>query len=87
MYKLYILKSINFPKTYVGITNNLEKRIVEHNTGLTKFTSTYKPWRLIYSEDLQDKESARKREKYFKSCVGRKKIREIVENKAPSSRG
>jgi putative endonuclease len=77
-YKVYILKSVNYQKTYTGIAGNIIRRLKEHNSGSSFYTKKYKPWKLIYSEDCKDRNAARLREKYFKSCVGRKKIRQIL---------
>lgn len=83
MVYFYILKSKNYPKTYVGISDNVERRMVEHNNGLSLFTSRYLPWGVIYREECVNKNEARKREKYFKSAAGRRKIKVIVKNNIP----
>lgn len=80
MYKIYILKSINHSKTYVGYTNNLKRRLIEHNSGRSSYTKIYKPWKLIYEENYKNVVEARNKEKYFKSCAGRKKIKKILES-------
>ena len=72
MYFTYILKSKNFPKHYIGQTENIEKRLAEHNSGETGYTSKYLPWELIYSESFETRSEVMKREKYFKSYLGRK---------------
>ena len=77
---LYILKSQIENKSYVGITNNLERRLLEHNSGKSFYTKRYLPWEVIYKENCDNLVSARKREKYFKSCTGRKMMRNIFEN-------
>ena len=79
-YFVYILKSINFPKTYVGFTNNLDRRLKEHNEGKSKFTSKYVPWKIIYTEIFSSTILAREREKYLKSAAGRKIIKAILNN-------
>ncbi len=72
MYYVYILKSEIKEKTYVGFTNNLERRIKEHNSGKSKFTGKYTPWRVIYQEKFATLVEARVRELYLKSAAGRK---------------
>jgi putative endonuclease len=74
---VYILKSKNYDKTYVGSTLNLEKRLSEHNSGKSTFTSKFKPWTIIYSEDFQNLSEARKKEKYYKSASGRNQIKKL----------
>lgn len=73
---VYILKSVEFQKTYVGSTPRpLELRLAEHNYGHCDYTKRYKPWKLIYSEKFDSLQEARLREKYFKSGAGRKFIK------------
>ena len=49
------------------MTNNLEKRLKEHNSGYEKTTKPYAPFKFIYKEELTTRPEARIREKYFKS--------------------
>ena len=60
---------------YVGMTENLERRLKEHNKGKSKFTKGNLPWKLIYSEEFPDYSTARKREKYLKSTAGKNWLR------------
>ena len=68
MYYVYMLKSKgNKPVTYVGYTNNLEKRVNLHNSGKgAKFTRGRK-WTLIYKEKYKSKKEAISREYYIKN--------------------
>ena len=68
MYYVYMLKSKgNKPVTYVGYTNNLEKRVNLHNSGKgAKFTRGRK-WTLIYKEKFKSKREAISREYYIKN--------------------
>lgn len=77
MYFVYILESLKDKRLYKGLTNNLERRLYEHNHGKMKSTKGYRPWKLIYFEEFEDKEKARKRELYFKSGTGRELIKNI----------
>lgn len=70
-YFVYVLMSSKDGRLYKGQTNNLEKRIVEHNTGKTKSTKGYLPWELVYFESFKTREEAVLREKYFKTGSGR----------------
>jgi putative endonuclease len=79
-YFLYILYSPKFVKTYVGQTDNLSERLIKHNSGKVKSTKPYLPWVLIHSESFTSRAEAMKREAWFKSRVGRKKIAEILKN-------
>jgi putative endonuclease len=77
-YYVYILKSKNYNKTYIGYTNNLERRLREHNSGKSVFTSKFVPWELAYKEEFDQEIEARKKEKYYKSAAGRRKIKLIL---------
>ena len=75
---VYMLKTNHKkPITYVGYTNNLEKRIKLHNSGKgAKFTRGRK-WVLIYNEKYKSKNEAISREYYIKSNRSlRKKIKD-----------
>lgn len=66
MHYVYILKSKKFDVLYIGLTNDLTKRLKEHNSGLSKFTRKYRPWGLVYLEGYADLEDAKDREKKLK---------------------
>jgi putative endonuclease len=72
MFYTYVLKSLKDNKLYVGYTNDLRKRIKEHNEGKVESTKTRLPIELIYYEACIFKEKAIKREKYFKTGFGRR---------------
>ena len=65
---VYVIKSIEKKSvTYVGYTNNIQKRIEQHNKGKgAKFTRGRK-WKLIYKEVLESKSKAISREYYIKN--------------------
>lgn len=77
MFFVYIIKSTIDNRLYKGLTTDLKSRVREHNTGKTKSTKPYKPWKLVYFEKFDSREEAREREKYFKSGIGR----EFLKNK------
>ena len=77
-YFVYMLKSSGINSvTYVGYTNNLNKRIDLHNTSKgAKFTRGRK-WKLIYKEKIKTKKEAISREYYIKNNRSlRKKLKE-----------
>ena len=83
MYFVYAIKSCDRNYIYVGITNNLSRRIEEHNKGYNKTTKAYRPFSLIYSEELNTREEARTREKYLKSGVGKEFLKSLKVEKNP----
>ena len=60
MYFVYVLKSENNWRFYVGMTDNVERRIKEHNSGKTKSTKGYTPWELFFKEKYDTRLEARK---------------------------
>ena len=75
MYYVYVLYSETHRKFYTGMTSNIEQRLSEHNRGKSKFTASYKPWKLVYQEGPYIGDTARKKEKYLKSAAGKRFIR------------
>jgi putative endonuclease len=76
MYYVYILKSKKDNKLYIGVTNNLRKRVNEHNQGLTKSTEYRRPLVLIYYEAyLSQKDTQERKLKNFKNSYGELKKR------------
>ena len=72
MFYVYILQSINYPdKTYIGYTNNLSRRITEHNSGICTYTTRFLPWKIICYTAFEDQEKAINFEKYLKSSSGK----------------
>jgi putative endonuclease len=55
---VYILWSEQLQKYYVGSTNDLDKRLTQHNAGHSKFTSTGAPWLFIWSSNCLDRTHA-----------------------------
>ena len=80
MWYVYVLYSVAGEKSYVGYTNDTERRLFEHNVSETKgFTLRYRPWLLIHTESFQTKAEAMKREKFLKSGQGRAFVKAIVQ--------
>ncbi|MFA4858111.1 MAG: GIY-YIG nuclease family protein [Candidatus Margulisiibacteriota bacterium] len=73
---VYILESLKNGRYYIGATNNLEKRIQQHNNGQTKGNKYLAPFKLVYKEEFNGPAEARKREYYIK----RQKSRKFIEN-------
>ena len=69
-YYTYILKSRSHNTYYYGSTNNLDKRLKEHNKGKVRYTKGRMPWVVYYVEEFETRSEAMLREKYFKSIEG-----------------
>ncbi len=80
MYYVYILASRRNGTLYIGVTNNLIKRVYEHKNDLVEgFTKKYGVHRLVYYEQSEDVKSAIEREKRLKAWKRRWKLRLIEE--------
>lgn len=73
MYYLYIIRSMTDKKFYTGITDNIDRRLAEHNSYKvsTKSTVNRTDFRLLYVEEYETRVLARLREKFWKSGQGR----------------
>ena len=71
---IYILYSPRLNKYYVGACTDLERRLHEHQTGHSKFTSTGIPWILKHTEEYSSLAEAKKRELIIKKMKSRKYI-------------
>ena len=85
MYYFYVIKSIKLGKCYYGFTNNLKRRLFEHNRGKSSYTKSAKPWILVYYEAYASKVDAQVREKNIKLrkqayTLLRKRIKRSIES-------
>ncbi len=87
MYYLYILKSRIKNWYYVGMTDNKEKRLNQHNAGKTKSTKPYRPFDMVYTEGYNNKTECRKRELFIKNNHAAKQALIDQINMALSSNG
>lgn len=70
MYTVYILKSVNCNRYYVGCTKDLDNRLSLHNAKKVTSTKAYSPWEVIYTEYFELRGEAFTREKQIKSYKG-----------------
>ena len=77
MFYVYVLINTK-SKLYIGHTNSIERRIIEHNSGLSPYTKNRGPWNIICSETFTTRGEAMKREKFFKSGKGREYLKNLL---------
>ena len=70
MWYVYIIKSIE-GLVYTGMTTDLSRRIQEHNSGNSTWTTRGSNWELVHKETFNTAKNARKREKYYKRFEAR----------------
>ena len=75
MHYVYVLHSAEDGKLYTGATGDLRKRIDEHNNGKVDSTTNRRPFDLVYYEACLKKEDAFRREKYLKTGMGKRYLR------------
>jgi putative endonuclease len=75
---VYVLLSKKDGLHYIGLTNGLERRVRQHNIGQVRSTKLRRPLMLIYHEIFTSRIEAAKEEKYYKSGVGREKLKAIL---------
>lgn len=77
IYKVYVLQD-NKGRLYKGMTNNLERRLREYQSGKTRTTSHMDCLEIIYTESFCSFAEARKRELYLKSAAGRRFLKKVL---------
>ena len=80
MFTVYILFSQSLNRYYVGYTNDLERRLTEHNRKKGKYTDSGIPWELAYHEIYSTKAEAMFREKSIKEKKSRGYIESLISN-------
>mgnify|MGYP001244617402 CR=1 FL=1 len=77
MFVVYVIKSKEGFK-YTGMTEDLEKRLREHNNkSLSFWTKRGSEWELVYKEEFEQKTDALRREKWLKSGIGREYLNSL----------
>jgi putative endonuclease len=79
MYYAYVLKNLN-GFLYKGSTGLMDERIDQHNGNIKypAYTKTRGPWKLVYFEIFETRAEAMRREKFFKSGVGRDFLKTVI---------
>ncbi|MFZ4785858.1 MAG: GIY-YIG nuclease family protein [Flavobacteriales bacterium] len=67
-YFVYILRSESTGVLYKGFTTCIERRLFEHNNGMTRYSSSHRPWSLVYLEKCDTKREALIIERKLKKC-------------------
>jgi len=77
MYYVYAISSSNHQYIYVGLSSNLLSRFRRHNRGFELTTKPYRPFDLLFVELVSNRQLARKREKYWKSGIGKQQLKQM----------
>ena len=84
MVYVYVLEGVDTGKRYVGITNNLDRRLIEHRSKRTKGGQLLDDFTLLHVEHFRNYNVARKREIFLKSGQGRKLLTERYPRTRPA---
>ncbi len=76
---VYVLLSQKDNKRYIGFSDDVARRLEEHNRGYSKATRGRGPFKIVHTEEYPTRKEARKREKFLKSGQGRKFLDEILQ--------
>lgn len=79
-YYVYILLSLTDEGLYIGFTNDLKRRLIQHASGKVKSTRIRTPFKLIHYEYFINEKDAKAREEFLKSGYGRKQLKEFLKN-------
>jgi putative endonuclease len=77
---VYLLESLDKKSWYIGFSDNLKRRLTEHNNGKGGKTTRTQKWKLIYFEGYLNKFDALGRERFLKSGSGRKFLKKQIAN-------
>lgn len=77
-YYVYVLKSVNYDFIYIGYSENLKRRVKEHNSFLSISTKHYVPLELIHYEAYRSKKDAKRRELYLKTNKGKTTLKTML---------
>ena len=78
MFYVYVIQSDATNRLYIGKTENLKKRLSEHNSGKSAYTKKYIPWDIIYYEAHTNEKDMTRRENYLKTIQGHSAIKKML---------
>ena len=80
MYYVYILINLDRNKTYTGVTQDIQRRLKEHNQGKMAFSRKFAPYNILYMEKFATSSEAYTKERFYKSTSGRRNIKNMLES-------
>ncbi len=75
---VYVLRSMKDGQFYIGSTNDIRRRLGEHQQGKNISTAKRLPVELLYFEGHRSKDDAVRRERYFKTTKGKVTLRQMT---------
>lgn len=77
-YYVYAIYNQDKNYIYVGLSDNLQRRMNQHNKGYNRTTKPYRPFKILITEKFEDRKETRKREKYLKSGCGKEYLKKLI---------
>ena len=72
MFYVYRIHSLKYPeRNYVGYSADLKQRLADHNAGKSRYTSSFRPWKLVFYCAFETEDRARAFEQYLKTSSGK----------------
>ena len=81
MFVVYVLKSLKDGRHYIGYTNDIGRRLSDHNRGESRSVRNRGPFEIIYKEVCRDEIFAKKRERQIKSYKGGDAFKKLIGRK------
>ncbi|MDP4263118.1 MAG: GIY-YIG nuclease family protein [Bacteroidota bacterium] len=78
MFYVYSIHSLPKNYTFAGLTDNVERKFLEHQSGRNKTTRPYRPFKIIYAEECSTRQEAQERERYLKPGVRKEYLTSLL---------
>jgi putative endonuclease len=78
MYHVYVLLNEAKTRTYTGVSDDVDKRLEEHNAGRVNSSRPYRPYKIIHAESFAALIEARQKEKFYKTTTGRRRLKGML---------
>lgn len=82
MYFVYIIHSQVTNRFYIGSSKNVHRRVIQHNSGSTRSTKSGIPWKIVTTEEFQQKSDALRRERQIKSYKSGRAFKALIQSSA-----
>ncbi len=80
MYTVYIIYSERIDKYYIGFSSNVQERLRKHNRNSKGFSSSDRPWIIVYLDVFDNKKDAMAREKQLKRWKNRERLERLIKS-------
>ena len=77
-YQVYLIENSD-SRRYIGISENVNKRLEDHNMGISKWTAKFRPWKLVWTSGYMSLSDARRIENLLKRQKGGKGLEPLLD--------